>query len=417
MKRQPLRTLLALALAFALATPALAQTQIRFYYGLGGEVGKLIEELVAEYNASQDDVEVTATFQGTYDETANKVMADLAAGTPPQIAQVSLANIPQFVGREGLLVDLNDFAEDPDLARDDLVDALVDAGTFDGRFVAMPFSTSTQLFYWNKDMFAAAGLDPNQPPQTWDELRSYANTIAEHRGSPTGFAAFGSPFEHWLLEYFFWANGASVLNEDADAPAFDSPEAVEALEFIDAMVNVDASTTFLPYGEALELFTVGEAGMLIASTGSLGGLRNRAQFEFGAGHLPAGPEGKVTSLGGGFLVMFDSAPEIEAATLDFLTFMVNTENTALMNIRTGYLPVRESAQESDVLLDFWAEVPQAQSAVTQLPFARARSTHPRLKEIHDILARMMSQAITENAVEPQQALEDAAREARQALRF
>lgn len=410
---KPLALIVAMFTGSVIAQPI----HVDFYYGLGGTLGAFVEELVSEYNASQSDVVVRASFQGTYDETANRVMADLAAGTAPNLAMVSLANIPQFTQREGLIVDLRDYTSDPEFDAPDMVSALVEAGTFDGRVYAMPFNVSTQLFFWNKDLFRAAGLDPERPPENWDELREFARAIDEIDPNAWGFAAFGAPFEHWLLEYFFWANDASILDESATGPAFDSPEAIEALEFIDTLVNQDTSTIFLPYGETVELFTSGRAGMAIASTGALGGIRANAGFEFGGGHLPEGPARKVTSLGGGFLMMLASDDEVEAATWDFVRFLVNTENTVRMNTRTGYMPVRISARESAELQAFWEEVPQAQAAVTQLPYARARLTHARLKEVHDILARVMSNAITENVQSPADALRQGAAEARRALAF
>lgn len=388
---------------------------VEFYFALGGELGELVEELVEEFNESQDEVTVDASFQGTYGETANNVMADLAGGNHPNLAMVSLGNVPQFLEVEGLVVDLFDYTDDPEFDIDDVIPALVDAGTFGDRFLALPTNTSTQIFYYNRDMFEEVGLDPDSPPQTWDEMREAAQVIADYDDDYYGYVGFGSPFEHWLLEYFFWANGGDILDDDGGTPVIDSRESIEAFEFLNTLVNEDESSIVVPYGDSLDLFSAGEAGMLIASTGSLGELRQEADFEIGTAPNPAGPEGAITSMGGGFLMMFDHGEAENDAAWEFMKFMVNTENTARMNIRTGYMPIRDSAQETDELREFWEDVPQARAAVDGLPGARARHTHQQLTEIHDILARAMDSAIIDATMTPAEALERAQEEAVEAL--
>ncbi len=389
---------------------------VDFYYALGGVLGELVEELVAEYNEMQDEVVVNASFHGTYAETANKVMADLAGRNHPHLAMVSLGNVPQFLDVEGLVVDMNQFVDEPEFDVDDVIPALREAGTFDGRFIAMPTNTSTQLFYYNKDMFEEVGLDPDNPPATWEEFRDAAQIISDHGdGDYYGFAAFGTPFEHWLLEYFFWAAGGDILDGTQGQPVIDSPGSIEAFEFLNTLVNVDESSVLVPYGDSLDLFGAGQAGMLIASTGSLGELRARADFEIGTAPNPAGPERAVTSMGGGFLMMFDHGEAENQAAWDFVRYMVNTENTARMNIETGYMPIRFSAAETEQLQEFWEQTPQARAAIDGLPGARARYTHTALTEMHDILARAVDNAILEQNVTPEQALRTAQREAVEAV--
>lgn len=419
MKRIAVCAVVMMALAFPMFAGGEAEEEapieVDFYYALGGVLGELVEDLVADYNESQDEVVVNASFQGTYAETANNVMADLAGGNHPNLAMVSLGNVPQFLEVEGLVVDLFEYTDDPAFDFDDVIPALVDAGTFGGRFLAMPTNTSTQIFYYNRDMFAEVGLDPDNPPQTWAELREAAQIIADYDDDYYGYVGFGSPFEHWLLEYLFWANGGDILDDDGGQPVIDSPESIEAFEFLHTLVNEDESSIVVPYGDSLDLFSAGQAGMLIASTGSLGELRAEADFEIGTAPNPAGPAGGVTSMGGGFLMMYDHGEAENDAAWDFLKFMVNTENTALMNIETGYMPIRYSAQETDELQRFWEEVPQARAAVDGLPNARARHTHQQLTEIHDILSRAMDSAIIESNVSPAEALQQAQSEALEAL--
>ncbi|NLJ80706.1 MAG: ABC transporter substrate-binding protein [Firmicutes bacterium] len=406
--------MLLMAVVLVVASVASAEPiKIRMYYGVGGAVGELIQELADEFNATRSDIEVEVAFQGSYDETANKVMADLAGGFNPDLAQISLANVPQFIGREELLIDLNSVFEEDVL--DDFIPALVDAGTFDGKFYAAPFNVSTLLFYWNKELFEEAGLDPERPPQDWDEMREYARILT--KGDRLGLAMFGPPYDHWVLESLYWQNGGNMLSEDGTKVVVDSPASIEALEFIDTLVNEDKTATYVPNAESNHLLLSQRVAMNYASTGALGNFWENADFEFGAGHLPRGPVGKFTSLGGGFLIMFSSTPEREAAAREFLEFLTTTENTVKMNMRTGYLPSRQSAQETAELQQYWEEVPAAKAAVTQLPYAVARRNHPKLKEIHDIIARMMNSSIVESVTTPAEAARRAAQEGNLALLF
>ena len=126
------RTILLLIVAMLIVVPAFSGgeqekgglIEVDFYYALGGVLGELVEELVSEYNSMQDEVVINASFQGTYGETANKVMADLASKNHPSLAMVSLGNIPQFLDVEGLVVDMNKYQDDPELDSHNVIPAL-----------------------------------------------------------------------------------------------------------------------------------------------------------------------------------------------------------------------------------------------------------------------------------------------------
>jgi ABC-type glycerol-3-phosphate transport system substrate-binding protein len=158
--------------------PAAEAVNIDFWYAMSGHNGEVIEELVKRFNESQSEVVVTATYQGSYDDAINKLKAGLQSKDVPAVVQV------YDIGTR-LLIDLNvitpmqDFidAEGFDIA--DIEPNVANYYSVDGRLQSMPFNTSNPVLYYNKDLFKAAGLDPEKAPRTWDEVaeRSPSRTL------------------------------------------------------------------------------------------------------------------------------------------------------------------------------------------------------------------------------------------------
>ena len=175
-----IRALLALALAslaLGLAVPAQAVTEIHFWHSMDGELGKQVDQLVEQFNASQSKYRVVATYKGSYDETLALGIAAQQRGKGPDILQVydvgtaSLTNarhlykpVYQIFAAAGEKLDVKAFvAPVASFFSDDK-----------GKLLALPFNTSTPVLYYNEDAFAKAGLPPNVSMRTWYDLQAVA---------------------------------------------------------------------------------------------------------------------------------------------------------------------------------------------------------------------------------------------------
>ncbi|MGB4251009.1 MAG: extracellular solute-binding protein, partial [Limnochordia bacterium] len=158
---------LALALLLAGVSTALAKTTITFWYSLGGNAGRVFQEMVAEFNASQDEIFVDAVYTGGYGETAQKVTASLAANTLPDGGVIPAA--PLFTGRVGNYL-IDEYLRGPKgLDMDDFYEEFWNYNKYDGCIASLPFNNSTPVLFYNKDILRQAGLEP-KAPATWDEL-------------------------------------------------------------------------------------------------------------------------------------------------------------------------------------------------------------------------------------------------------
>jgi len=175
------------ALALSLATaawPAWSQTRIDFFFPVPVE-GKLAREmtrLVKLYNESQKEVEVVASYTGSYDDTKLKAQAAAKAGKPPSVVLMS-ANFNVDLKLSGDIISLEPMLKADETTRDDFLKdfwpALHANATVDGDLYGVPFHNSTPLLYYNVEHFKEAGLDPAKPPRTWAEMVDAAKKLTK----------------------------------------------------------------------------------------------------------------------------------------------------------------------------------------------------------------------------------------------
>ena len=151
---------------------------VQFWHCMSGTNGDLISQMVSDFNSSQNEVEVVATFQGSYAEAAAKAEQAIFAGNAPDILQVAQDNVGRLAVN-GAFADLlphmqKDFVDDKDF-----VDAFVNDAYYDGQLVVIPFGRSAQLLHINKTVLDEMGC---KVPTTWDELKEVANkcTVVEN---------------------------------------------------------------------------------------------------------------------------------------------------------------------------------------------------------------------------------------------
>ncbi len=169
-----------------------------------------------------------------------------------------------------------------------------------------------------------------------------------------------------------WGRGGAYSDEWT--VTLDRPETLEAGEYLRSMVN-DRRVAAVSGGEDgyVADFSAGVSACTMASTGSLSGILEQAQFEVGTGFLPQGPGGAACPTGGtGIAIASARSPEQQLAAAMFLKFLGEPEQTAHFSAGTGYMPVRTSAANSPQMSAVYAERPQFRTAVDQLETARVQ---------------------------------------------
>ena len=163
----------AAALFAALGTSAHAQTEIQWWHAMSGPLGEWVNDLAKEFNASQKDYVVVPTYKGTYGEAFTAAMAAFRAGTAPDILQVYEVGTATMMAAKGAIKPVGEVMSTGGAKFDSKAYVPAVAGYYtapNGQMLSFPLNSSTTIFYYNKDAFKAAGLDPEKAPKTWPEV-------------------------------------------------------------------------------------------------------------------------------------------------------------------------------------------------------------------------------------------------------
>lgn len=356
------------ATAVPTSAPAAAKVKLSFWYALSGASGKAVEALVAKFNQSHPNTQVDVVFQGSYADIAQKLTAAATAKTLPDVAQMGGA---PTMAESGVIVPVGDLVGKEDLA--DIYPGFWDYNKFGNKIISMPFNNSMPILYYNKDLFTAAGLDPNKPPSTWDELVTAAKALTKDTNGDGKIEQWGLNTDastHWHLSAMILQNGGKILSDDGKKVVYNSPEGVEALQFWGNLVNKEKVMPSNQHAQANADFTAGKLGMEFRSSASLASVQNDAKFKVGIAPLPC-KKSCSEPLGGASLLIFKTTPEKQKAAWEFVQWMTNAENTVDLFIQTGYVPLRKSVSDAAALKDYYAKSPNAKVLVDAAKYASA----------------------------------------------
>ncbi|MFN3643993.1 MAG: ABC transporter substrate-binding protein [Gemmobacter sp.] len=379
------RIALAGALALGIAPGALAQTEVVFNFpvAVGGPVTAIIDEYAATFNAANPGIKVTPVYTGSYQDTIARTLTQIRGGESPAMA-VLLSTDTFTLYDEDVLVALDDLATtDADRAMlTDFFPAFLANGQVGGKVWSLPFQRSTPVIYWNKAAFAEAGLDPEVPPATWDEMVEMGKKLVKRdaAGNVTrwGVRIPTAGFPYWLFQGLTTPNGAILANAEGNRTFFDAPEVIEALEYLVSLSRDHGimAPGVIEWGATPQAFFEGENAIMWTTTGNLTNVRKNAPFPFGVAMLPA-KKTRGAPTGGGNLFIFNTVPEdVQKAAFEFAKWVTSPEMAADWSIRTGYVAVSPAAWETPAMKAYAAEFPPATVARDQLAFAVAElSTH------------------------------------------
>jgi len=378
--------LIALLGVSSLASAQAAPTEISFWHALTGTNADAAQALVDDFNASHSDVHVTAQGKGSYNDTLNAVITAAGQGQGPNIAQIFDLGTPLAID-SGFFTPIQNLLSADELAavKGDVLAPVLNYFTIGGVLNSMPWNNSTPLFYYNKDMFTAAGLDPNTPPATWQELEADCDKIMAAGVAPYCISSqiYGWFFEQWMaLQGQELANNGNGRTGRATETNLTSDAAKNILTFWKDL-NDKGYWTYTGKLEdnqgANQIFISKQAAMIVESTGALKTFTNGAQtggFSLGTGFFPANGdvERQGVIIGGASLWIGSGHPDAEnKAAVEFILWLMQPEQMARWHKATGYLPITQSAQDLLTSQGFYTDNPNAKAAIDQLAAAKVTS--------------------------------------------
>jgi len=365
------------ALAAMASTAAQAQTEIQWWHAMSGPLGEWVNDLAKEYNASQAEYKVVPTFKGTYDESMTAAIAAFRAGNAPDILQVYEVGTATMMAAKKAIVPVGEVMKQAKVKFDPKAYIPAVAGYYtapNGQMLSFPFNSSTTVFYYNKDKFKAAGLDPEKAPATWPEVVAAAAKLKANGEK----CPFTTSWISWtqLESFSTWHNTLFATKNNGfggtDARlAFNSPLHVRHFE---NLANMAKQGLFVYKGRANApdvSFPSGECAMMTGSSGLYARVSKEAKFAYGISQLPYYPDvagaPQNTIIGGASLwVMSGKPPAHYKGVADFFSFLSNAKVQSDSHMRTGYLPITMAAFELTEKSGFYKAHPGTDVAVTQM---------------------------------------------------
>ena len=349
------------------------KTEITFWHAMGGVNGEATEALVKAFNESQNEIVVKSEYQGTYDDMITKLKATMQSGGMPDVCQMYDIGT-KFMSDSGYAIPVEDMFASTNFDSSSVMDIITSYYTVDGKQMAMPFNVSTPMLYYNKDVFKAAGLDPETPPKNFDEVMEYSKKIVESGAAPVGYAQaiYGWFFEQQIAgQGKYYANNENGRKEAATAVDFDQNGA--GLKIFETWKNLLDSGYAANYGsttaDTQTAFFSGQAAIIVESTAILKNATNSCDFEVGTGYFPKiedNAEGGVI-IGGASLWMMDNKDEAKKnAAWKFVEYSTTPEAQANWSMSTGYFAINPAAYETPDMKAFLEENPNFLTAINQL---------------------------------------------------
>ena len=337
---------LALCAAAALlaSTAAQAQTEIQWWHAMTAVNNEWVNDLANQFNASQSEYKVIPTYKGTYDENMTAAIAAFRSGNAPHILQVFEVGTATMMASKGATVPVGKVMGDAGLAFDPKAYIPAVAGYYtapSGQMLSFPFNSSTTVFYYNKDAFKKAGLNPDKAPATWPEVFDAAKKLkASGSTCPMTLAWMGwtqlESFSTWHnVEFATKANGLGGMDARLK---IDSPLHVR---HIDNLAKAAAAGEFVYKGrgsQAQASFVSGECAMIQTSSGFYGDVAKNAKFAYGLAPMPYYADVKGapqnTVIGGASLwVMAGKKPAEYKGVAKFFDFLSQTKVQAASHQR------------------------------------------------------------------------------------
>ncbi|BDZ81120.1 ABC transporter substrate-binding protein [Claveliimonas bilis] len=344
------------------------------YWHINSETvgGKTVDELVKEFNESNNEIEVVARYNPEeYKGLMQNLQAETAAGNAPAVVQIGWTYLNYFssnfdyVSPQNIIDEF--FPEDSSFITDNFNANILElAQNSDGEQVGMPYSLSTPVLFYNADILKEAGL-PEEGPKTWEEVEEFSSKIKESTGKYGLYMREGP--DSWNQQALLESNGAQIISEEDGKykASFASEEGVEAYTMYADMVS-DQEALHASWEEGFQAFINGEVAMLHTTIAYMATIEDTAQFDVRAVSSPVW-EGKdrVVPAGGCFLAITAQDEEEQKAAWEFEKYLYSVESMAKWTEGTGYVPPRNNVIEAENgLKDFVEKHPMFTAAADQM---------------------------------------------------
>ena len=365
------------AVSLLAASPAFAVTEIHWWHAMPGELGREVERLASDFNASQSGYRIIPTYKGLYTETLTAATYAVRSKQHPAILQTAEVATATMMAAKGLVYPVHQLMTEQDVIFSPSAYLPSITGYYsdeNGNMLSFPFNASTPILYYNKDQFRLADLDAEQPPLTWPDVEAAARKLRDKNiacGVTTGWPAWinvenFSAFHNLPLATL--DNGMGGLGAEL---RFNNPAVTDHL----ATLTEWQKTKLYDYSgrtnDAERRFYNSECGILISSSAARADIIANSKFEIGYGMLPYWPSvggaPQNSIIGGGSLWVLQGRPEAEyEGVARFFAYLSRPDVQAAWHQWTGYLPITHAAYEQSRSIGFYERNPGTDISIKQM---------------------------------------------------
>ncbi len=410
------------------STDADGRVTVVFWHSLVNSTIPALEVLLERFEEEHPGIRIQAQYIPSGDALVQKLITSVRSNTAPDISWIHADFIEDLVRADAIypmahFIDGEDGLADSVLA--DIYPSLRQYSSWKGELYSLPMEATNLALLYNKDLFREVGLDPERPPQTWDELLEYSRRLTldtnnDGRNERIGFitpiypaTSPNGPWMVWQWTPFIWQAGGHLIDEGQTRVLFAEEPGVEALTLWKKLYDQQNQKTFS--NEFMTAFISKQTAMMMDGPWSLPNYpRLLKNIDWGVAPLPAGPDKQATIGGGEYLAVFKQSKHPDEAWT-FIKWMIQPEIQAFWSMESGYLPVRASVLDVPEYQQYLTENPGLRAFVEQM----AHTQTQRPIDYHQLeIQRALAQAIERSTVggaDPRAALAAAAAEANRLL--
>ncbi|MFC4599905.1 ABC transporter substrate-binding protein [Cohnella hongkongensis] len=379
-----------------------------------GPMKELTDQLIADFQSKNPHITVEQLGVNFFDYWT-KLSTAMAAGSGPDLALNDTSTV-QTRAQTGAILSTDEYIARDGIQLDDYFPILVDRMKYDGKMYGMPNDTDVRVLYYNKKMFADAGLDPNKPPANWDELEEYADKLTQWNSNNMldviGFSPALGNLHFWTLA---WTNGGDFW-DDEGKPTFNTPENLEALQWekkIQDKYGVKAMSAFNSQASALGFspFIAGKAAMIVDVNNLYQEIQTRApELEFGVAPIPYKKNPASWSAGFSLELVNNKDDKRAAAAWELMKYLTSAEVQVQILEASGSLVSNMKAATDPKFM----EDPNWKMIVEQMEHSRFIEYIEAMPSWHGSLDPV-EQAVLNSGKDPKEFLDGAQRDAENAV--
>jgi multiple sugar transport system substrate-binding protein len=349
-----MRKLLLVSLIFALLFTAsvLGVVTLEYWTGFTGPDGRFMQELVSKFNEEHKgeiQVNMSTMLWGDYN---TKVPIALASGKGPDVGIAHVDNIRSFVS-QGMLLPLDSYLAIMNMKEGDIVPSVWEAVHVDSSVYGIPLDVHPLVFYWNKELFRQAGLDPENPPATGEEFIKAAIALTKDINGDGNIDQWGSMIPVGWPNYFMWfsaffSNGGELFNEDLTRATFNSAAGIDSMQFfVDLIFEHKVSPEKVQVDADVDAFKRGTCAMEFNGIWMLTSYQDVEGLDFGAGPVPQfGSERAANWAGSHTMVIYKQRKQDLERTEAAARFISWISNHSYEWALAGQIPANISVQNS-----------------------------------------------------------------------